>query len=81
MSKIITITDGLGHMRETIRLTGRRMDGESWVIHTLRANGCRVSSEQDDDAIAEAVRASWTASGYDGDPDANGLAVHVRRAD
>lgn len=75
--KVITIRDGIGHLRETVRLYGDTLDGEAWVTDLLRKNGCTVTDDMDDDAISEAVREAWSGEGYEGDPDENGLTVSV----
>lgn len=75
--KRITVTDGIGHMRETLRLYGDTLEGSEWVTDILRRNGCEVDDEMLDEEIADRVRDAWTGEGYDGDPAENGLTVRV----
>jgi hypothetical protein len=76
----ITITDC--GTRSVYRLAGASLE-------MTRSGGCRdvlaeggivLGESMDDATIERVVRAAWV-TGYDGDPEANGLGVHVERTE
>lgn len=69
--KVITIQDGIGHLRETVRLSGG-LHGTDWVVILL--NSADIDEEMDDADIEEEVYRVF-CEGYEGDPQANGLTV------
>lgn len=75
--KTIKISDGFGHMSETLTLDTAGLHGTDWAVDLLASNGCEVDEDMDAEDIESEVYDAWTASGYDGDPVANGLVVTV----
>lgn len=76
----ITISDGIGHMREELTLAGIELTGEKWVTDTLSRNDCEIVDTMTDEAIRAAVYAAYSGEGYEGDPKENGLSVEVEAA-
>jgi len=75
--KTIKISDGIGHMCETLTLDASGVHGTDWVVELLTRNGCEVDENMDAEEIGSEVYDAWTSSGYEGDPIANGLTVTV----
>lgn len=76
--KAITICDGISHCMTIYQLCGDKLEMvDASGYDVLGSNGCAVSESMTEDEIRAAVWESWTGHGYDGDPDANGLTVHV----
>jgi len=75
--KTIKISDGCGHMYETLTLDASGLHGTDWVAALLTRNGCEVDEDMDAEDIESEVYDAWTGAGYDGDPVANGLVVTV----